>query len=139
MTGKSTRVGSTASGALQINDMKLEDIPDLEFLHTEQPEYNQAKIVEPTIPPPCVHLPIIHFGWSGSQGDLGSLRPDKVRSFSHIGTATPEERSPRSSLDSGKMIIKRTDAWEVQETYEIGDEITAVPVTDQRVRYEHVV
>lgn len=113
--------------------MKLEDIPDLEFLHTtEPPEYHHAKIVESTIhPPPRAHLPIVHFGWSGSQGDLGSLRPDKVRSFSHIGTATPEERSPRSSLDSGKMIIKRTDAWEVQETYEV--------VTNQRVRYEHVV
>ena len=63
--------------------------------------------------------PSLHFGLaSNSQGDLGSLRPDKVTSFSYIGCVTPEGNSARSSFGSGKMIIKRTKGWEVQETYE---------------------
>lgn len=60
-----------------------------------------------------------HFGFTpGSQGNLGSLRLDKVTSFSHIGCVTPDRDSARSSIGSDKMIIKRTTAWQVQETYE---------------------
>ncbi|KUJ20587.1 uncharacterized protein LY89DRAFT_579345 [Mollisia scopiformis] len=85
--------------------------------------------------------PSFHFGLTGgSPGDLGTLRPDKVTSFSHIGRVTPERSSARSSIGSDKMIIKRTTGWQVQESYEydrgaeygegiskVDDEITPVP------------
>jgi hypothetical protein len=85
--------------------------------------------------------PSFHFGLHGnSQGNLGTLRPDKVTSFSHIGAVTPEENSARSSTGSDKMIIKRTTAWQVQEFYEYGDGISKVtdeiiPVPDWRAKY----
>ncbi|KAF8867267.1 hypothetical protein BDZ45DRAFT_577358 [Acephala macrosclerotiorum] len=63
--------------------------------------------------------PRFHFGLAGnSQGDLGTLRSDKVTSFSSVGLATPEGTSARSSIGSDKMIIKRTKGWEVRTTYE---------------------
>ncbi|KAH8809820.1 hypothetical protein F5882DRAFT_345278 [Hyaloscypha sp. PMI_1271] len=50
---------------------------------------------------------------SSNQGDLGTLRPDKVTSYSHISHVTPEPNSGRSSLESDRMIIKKRTEWDV--------------------------
>lgn len=55
---------------------------------------------------------------ANDQGDLGTLRPDKVTSFSHVRHTPPEESETRSSVGSDKMIIKRTTEWNVREEYE---------------------
>jgi hypothetical protein len=74
-----------------------------------------------------------HFGLTSPslpQGDLGSLRPDKVTSFSHIRRATPEETGDGSSIGSDKMIIKQTREWDIREDYEVVNPNTGGPVRD---------
>jgi hypothetical protein len=74
-----------------------------------------------------------HFGLTSpsiSQGDLGTLRPDKVTTFSHIRRATPEEAGDGSSIGSDKMIIKQTREWDIREDYEVTDPNRAGPTRD---------
>jgi hypothetical protein len=49
-------------------------------------------------------------------GDLGTLRPDKVSTFSNARHSPPEENET-STVGSDKMIIKRTTEWNVEEEY----------------------
>ena len=55
---------------------------------------------------------------ANEQCDLGTLRPDKVMSFSHVRHASQEDNEGRSSAGSDKMIIKRTMEWNIQEEFE---------------------
>jgi hypothetical protein len=52
-------------------------------------------------------------GNDSKQGDLGTLRPDEIASYSHIRHATPEQNSGKSSIESHRMIIKKRTEWDV--------------------------
>jgi hypothetical protein len=57
---------------------------------------------------------------ANEQCDLGTLRPDKVMSFSHVRHVSQEDNEGRSSAGSDKIIIKRTMEWNIQEEFEQG-------------------
>lgn len=75
---------------------------------------------------PSAESDSFHFGITSANDEenLGTLRPDKVMSFSHVRHAPLEESETRSSVGSDKMIIKRTTEWNVREEYEhpMGDD-----------------
>jgi hypothetical protein len=76
------------------------------------------------------HFGLTSPGLTQGQGDLGSLRPDKVTTFSHIRRATPEETGDGSSIGSDKMIIKQTREWDIREDYEVVNPNTSDTVRD---------
>ena len=93
---------------------------DLTNTHTLEPDSKSANLT--TAHPVDEEASSFHFGLASvvpPKNDLGTLRPDKVSSFSHIRRATPEENEARSSIGSDKMIIRRTTEWDVHEDYEV--------------------
>lgn len=58
-----------------------------------------------------------------SEGEeLGTLRADGAQNFAHIRRSTPDNTADRrSTVGSDKMIIRRTDEWDVREDFEDTD------------------